>query len=318
MKALVSIIVPVYNVQQYLDRCLKSLVGQTYQNIEILLVDDGSRDSSGELCDLWGTRDDRIRVFHKKNGGLSDVRNYGLQRANGEYVCFVDSDDWCDTKYIEVMYGALAETGSDIIECDYLCVDSEKDAVSEEIDYPRAVFCGRECFYRFLTDVFFVSVCNKLYRKDLIADEWFKPGVYHEDEYWTYKIFSKAQRVCRIRYTGYFYYQRQNSITHSKPSRKKIMDAFTAGKERIDFIEDRYPEYAAIGYSAMMHTCMYLFNKAEYSDASLCAIQEELAAYFRVILVKYLKKRQYKKEMWRFLVFRVFPKWYCKYEFSTE
>ena len=111
MKELVSIIVPVYNVQQYLDRCLKSLVGQTYQNIEILLVDDGSQDSSRELCDIWGTKDNRIKVFHKENGGLSDARNYGLRRANGDLICFVDSDDWCDSKYIEMMHSALTETG---------------------------------------------------------------------------------------------------------------------------------------------------------------------------------------------------------------
>ena len=318
MKELVSIIVPVYNVQQYLDRCLKSLVGQTYQNIEILLVDDGSQDSSRELCDIWGTKDNRIKVFHKENGGLSDARNYGLCRANGDFICFVDSDDWCDSKYIEMMHSALTETGSDIVECDYVCVDSEKTAVSAKNDGARAVFQGRDCFYRFLTNVFFVSVCNKLYRKEMVADTRFKPGVYHEDEYWTYKIFSKAQKVCRISYTGYFYYQRQNSIMHSKPSLKKITDAFTAGKERIDFIEDRYPEYAAVGYTAMMYTCMYLFNKAEHGDASVRGMQKELVSYFRVILSKYLKKRQYKKEMWRFLAFRLCPKWYCAYEFSTE
>ena len=97
MQELVSIIVPIYNVALYLERCLVSLTGQTYKNIEILLVDDGSTDASGALCDLWQSKDHRIQVFHKPNGGLSDARNYGLERASGDYVCFTDSDDWLDS-----------------------------------------------------------------------------------------------------------------------------------------------------------------------------------------------------------------------------
>ena len=107
MQDLVSIIVPVYNVAQYLDRCVTSLTGQTYKNIEIILVDDGSTDTSGALCDLWQTRDNRIKAFHKTNGGLSDARNFGLEKATGRYVCFTDSDDWLDLRFVEVMLGAL-------------------------------------------------------------------------------------------------------------------------------------------------------------------------------------------------------------------
>ena len=123
---LVSIIVPVYNVEQYLDRCLDSLVRQTYSKIEILLVDDGSTDGSGALCDAWQRRDHRIRVFHKPNGGLSDARNHGLERASGDWVCFVDSDDWFDLRFVETMLGALEDTGADVAECDYVCTDGSE------------------------------------------------------------------------------------------------------------------------------------------------------------------------------------------------
>lgn len=314
MQDFVSIIVPVFNVAQYLERCLISLTGQTYKNIEIILVDDGSTDSSGVLCDIWQSKDSRIKVFHKTNGGLSDARNYGLQRASGEYICFIDSDDWCDERFIEVMLEALMDTASDIVECDYLCTGgSEPIRDSGRVPYDYEVFTGNECFRQFLTNHFFVSVCNKIYRKEILNNRLFRKGVYHEDEFWTYQIFSNARRACRLHYTGYFYYQRHGSIVHSKPSQKRITDAFVAGKERIDFIELHYPEYTSIGYSKMMYTCMYLFNEARCSDIPRkLTLQQELAAYFRIILVKYLKKREYQKEMWRFLYFFFCPNFYCR------
>ena len=317
MQDFVSIIVPVYNVAQYLDRCLTSLTGQTYKNFEIILVDDGSTDTSGELCDAWQNRDYRVKAFHKTNGGLSDARNYGMQRASGEYVCFIDSDDWLDLRFLEVMLKALKDTGSDVVECDYMCTDGNEQ-IPDDNQAPCSyeVFAGKECFRRFLTNHFFVSVCNKLYRKSILEGQPFYKGVYHEDEFWTYKIFSRAQKACRLHYTGYFYYQRHGSIMNSKPSQKKITDAFAAGKERIDFIELHYSEFASVGYSKMMYTCMYLFNEARRSDIpQKLALQEELAAYFHIMFVKYLKSRQYQKEMWRFFLFFFFPNRYCKWNY---
>lgn len=308
MQDLVSMIVPVYNVAQYLDRCITSLTGQTYRNIEILLVDDGSTDGSGALCDLWQSRDPRVKAFHKPNGGLSDARNFGLERASGGYVCFIDSDDWLDARFVERMLGTLLDTGSDIVECDYVATEGT-DPLREPAQAPGApaVFDGTECFHRFLTNTFFVTVWNKLYRREVLADLPFVKGVYHEDEYWTYRVFSRARRACRLGYAGYFYFQRPGSIVHTSPSLKRLTDAFTAGKERIDFIEAQYPEFSSIGYEKMMYTCMFLFREAKHSDIpQKAALQEELFAYFRVIWKKYLKTGQYRKEMWRFFRFSLF------------
>lgn len=314
MQELVSIIVPIYNVAPYLERCLTSLTGQTYKNIEILLVDDGSTDASGELCDLWKARDHRIRVFHKPNGGLSDARNYGLERASGDFVCFIDSDDWLDLQFVEVMLGTLTDTGSDLVECDYLSTDGNHPTPeSRQTAFVYEVFEEKECFRQFLANEFFVSVCNKLYRTKILKGQLFRKGVYHEDEYWTYKIFTKVQKACRLHYTGYFYFQRPGSIVHTKPSLKRLTDAFVAGKERIDFIESQYPEYVSIGYSKMMYTCMYLYNAARGSDfPQKKTLQKELISYFRLLFKKYLMRRQYQKEMWRFCFFRFFPNLYCK------
>lgn len=317
MQKLVSIIVPVYNVAQYLERCLTSLVGQTYQNIEIILVDDGSTDASGEICDAWQKKDDRIKVFHKTNGGLSDARNCGMQGVSGEYICFIDSDDWLDLQFVEVLLGALMDTEADIAECRYLCTD-KSDIIpgAQYFQYDPAVFAGKECFLHFLTNHFQVSVCNKIYRKEILENQPFQDGVYHEDEFWTYKIFSKARKVCLLNYTGYYYFQRNGSIIHSKLSPKRVSDAFDAGKERIDFIEQHYPEYASIGYSKMMYTCMYLLNEVRCSDIlQKQTLQAELESYFRIIFKKYLKGRQYQKEMWRFCFFFLFPECYCKWNY---
>lgn len=314
MDNLVSIIVPIYNVRQYLERCVLSLVNQTYPNLEIILVDDGSTDGSGLLCDAWQEKDARIQAFHKPNGGLSDARNYGMEKATGAYVCFIDSDDWIAPNFVKVMLGAVLDTDCDIAECDYLCTDGEETQKdNDNCDCEIKVFAGNACFLRFLTNDFFVSVWNKLYRAEVLENQPFRKGVYHEDEFWTYQIFSKARRVCRLNYTGYYYYQRQGSIVHTKPSEKRITDAFTAGKERVDFIEEHYKEFAPVGYSKMMYTCMYLFNEVRNSDIpQKPELQRELASYFHVIFRKYLRTRKYQKEMWRFCVFRLFPNWYCR------
>lgn len=320
MQELISVIVPVYNVAQYLERCLTSLAGQTYKNIEIILVDDGSTDTSGEICDAWQKKDSRIRVFHKTNGGLSDARNYGMQRASGEYICFIDSDDWIDLRFAEVLLDALTDTESDVAECRYLCTD-KSDIIpdAKHSRYNPEVFTGKECFLHFLTNHFQVSVCNKMYRKEILENQPFQNGVYHEDEFWTYKIFSKARKICRLNYTGYYYFQRSGSIIHSKLSRKRVTDAFVAGKDRIDFIERHYPEYASIGYAQMMYTCMYLFNEVRCSDIlQKQTLQTELESYFRIIFQKYLKGRQYQKEMWRFCVFFLFPDCYSKWNYRQK
>lgn len=314
MRDLVSIIVPVYNVGPYLPRCLQSLTAQTYDRIEIILVDDGSQDDSGAVCDLWARRDDRIRVYHKPNGGLSDARNYGLERAAGEYVCFVDSDDWCDGRYIETLHGALVETDSDLVECDYVYIWDGMDIPGNtRTEYEREVYTDRDCFKKFLTNGFFASVCNKLYRRCVIENLPFRVGVFHEDEYWTYRIFSSARRVCRLHYVGYYYYQRQGSIVNSRPSFKRLNDAFRAGTERIDFIERYYPEYASIGYAKMIYTCMYLYNQADRGDFDRKdALEKELVSYARRMLGKYLKKGQFRCEMWRFCLFALAPRVYCR------
>ena len=314
MRDLVSIIVPVYNVADYLPRCVKSLTEQTHQNIEIILVDDGSTDGSGEICDRWAERDDRIRVFHKENGGMSDARNYGLSRAGGAYISFVDSDDWCDRRFIEVLLRTLRETDCELVECDYVTTWDDQTIICDDQNvFPYEIYTDRDCFRQFLTETFFVSVWNKLYRRDLVDNVPFEFGAYHEDEMWTCQVFGRARRICRLHYTGYCYFQREGSVVHSRPTYKRLSDAFRAGRERIGYIEQNFPELASIGYSKVLYTCISVYATARGSDFGKKAVlQREVAAYARSMLRKYLKEGRYQGEMWRFCFFALFPKLYCR------
>lgn len=167
---LVSIIVPVYNVEAYLDRCLSSIISQTYHNIEVILVDDGSTDQSGELCDQYQKQDSRIRVIHKENGGLSDARNAGIQISGGSYIAFIDSDDYVREEYIGRMMEEAERTDCDVVICGY----SKKHASGESFDYIALpdTYEGRQIQKNFYdgkpSPEMFDVAWNKLYRKTLL------------------------------------------------------------------------------------------------------------------------------------------------------
>ena len=308
---LVSIIVPVYNVENYLDRCINSIVKQTYKSLEIILVDDGSTDCSGNICEQWKERDFRIKVYHKKNGGLSDARNYGMEKTNGEFICFVDSDDWLEQRFIEIMKSEMVNNEADIVECNFIRTSGDIDKnYTENYSNEIEIFCGNDCFFQFLQNKFLMVVWNKIYRRELL--ESFIPGVYHEDESWTYKIFSKVNKAVHLNYIGYYYYQRQGSIVNSPQSYKKIMDVFSAAKEKTEFIELNYPQYQSIGYSKMIYTSMYLFNQTINNDMKEKKnIKNVLIRYSRRMFYKYLRAKKYKKELFRFVLFNLFPTLYC-------
>ena len=170
MKELISIIVPIYNVEAYLERCLDSLVGQTYSNIEIILVDDGSTDHCPEICDIWERKDPRIKVIHKENGGLSDARNVGIKKVSGDYIIFVDSDDWLHRDMIKILADIRMETNADIVECKAKKVTEyvKDDSINfKEINIRQ--FSSREALEALIDEnILKQTVWNKLYKKDVI------------------------------------------------------------------------------------------------------------------------------------------------------
>jgi len=252
----ISIIVPIYNVEPFLRCCVDSLLQQTYADFELILVDDGSPDNCGAICDEYVAADDRVRVIHKPNGGLSDARNAGLKIAQGEYIAFVDSDDWGTPDYLECLLSALAENGADICECDILRTSGEETALTKEY-HAAEVFTTVDAMEQLIHDgSFHQHVWNKLYRRDVIADILFPKGKTNEDEFWTYQVFGNAKKVVKIQDVLYFYFQRPGSIMGETYSLKRL-DALEAKLQRQQYIDSKFPKLSQQARLNLFGSCIY-------------------------------------------------------------
>lgn len=232
-EALISIVVPIYKVEEFLDRCIASLIKQTYSNIEIVLVDDGSPDECPAICDSWSKKDARITVFHKPNGGLSDARNYGSMNAKGEYITFVDSDDCVANTYIEYLYNMLKQEKADISCCNF-------EKFLSKIDFPDTqnenvtVLSGTEACFQMLNNVQLVIACGKLFPREIVIQNLFPTGRLHEDEATVYKMLYSASKVAVSDLKLYGYYQNESGIMHTYSS-KNDEDLLITCKERMEF-----------------------------------------------------------------------------------
>lgn len=231
---LISIIVPIYKVEHYLNRCIESLINQTYKNIEILLIDDGSPDSCPKMCDDWAMKDSRIKVFHKQNGGLSDARNYGTENASGEYITYVDSDDYVKPIYIYRLYAMLEKNGADIACCSYIPIESEEKNESETKEYDIYLMNGQKaCIQLFTEHKVSTMAWSKLYKKNVLTK--FPKGRNYEDTATVCKVLYKANLVAAS-YLPIYYVNcsNSNSICHIK-SLKNLDDSIWADMERARF-----------------------------------------------------------------------------------
>ncbi|MDY4077588.1 MAG: glycosyltransferase family 2 protein [Clostridium sp.] len=239
MNELISIVVPVYNVEKYLKKCIDSIINQTYKNLEIILVNDGSTDNSGKICDEYVLKDNRIKVIHKKNEGLSSARNLGIDISNGEYIIFVDSDDWIKKDMIKKLYEIIQKDNSDISICNYFLSYNEEDQIQKE----KIEFCqfnNIEALKKLYDENFNIIMtisCCKLFKKNLFSDIKFPKGKIHEDEFTTYKLLYKSKKVSYTSEKMYYYRQREDSITHRKFDRQNL-DAVEAFEERISFFKN--------------------------------------------------------------------------------
>lgn len=234
----VSVIVPIYNVENYLRRCVDSIIMQTFEDLEIILVDDGSPDGCPAICDEYARQDSRVRVLHKPNGGLSDARNTGIEFATGEYLAFIDSDDWIDADTIELLYTLCLRYDVPLAECSYRNIYSNR--IVEETDCTAEIRVEDSIFAlsSMLDWKYFKSMaCNKLYHHTLFDNIRFPKGLYHEDEYTTYKLFWKAKKLLYVDVSKYNYDRsREDAITFGYSVRK--LDCVFAFRERLDFIKD--------------------------------------------------------------------------------
>ncbi len=240
-KELISVIVPIYNVEKYLEKCITTIVNQTYKETEIILVDDGSTDSCPKICDNWLKKDERIKVIHKKNGGLSDARNAGIDIAKGKYICFVDSDDYLEKNYIEKLYFSLKENNTNISQCGIKYVD-ENNRTLKTIGYSsNCLISGRQAIIESLNEHFVENevVWNRLYKKNIFDIIQFPVGRIHEDEYVIYKILYNEEKISIISDALYCYRQSNTSIMRSNYNLKKFKDFCDAYDEKIMYFRER-------------------------------------------------------------------------------
>ncbi len=248
MTSLVSVIVPVYKVEEYLEQCVTSILEQSYQNLEIILVDDGSPDRCPQMCDQWAARDPRIKVIHKENGGLSDARNAGLEVASGRYVAFVDSDDTVDADYVSYLVELLETNNADMSICEFGIIDTTGHRISH-VDNNGAVFAfdQKMALLELLKGKMFSnSACTKLYKAGLFYDIRFPYGRIYEDVATTYKLFMKSKRIVFGSRLLYYYLRRPGSITQ-RPFSLERMDVVRYSEEMVHTIVARYPELEPYG-----------------------------------------------------------------------
>ena len=235
---LISVIVPIYKVEKYLNRCVDSILSQTYKKIEIILVDDGSPDACGEICDRYIEKDTRIKVIHKENGGLSDARNAGIEAANGEYIIFVDSDDHIVPTMIEKMIEALIASKADLCICNINYVD-ENGAVINNQNMRSPINNGiysRDDMLNFLVNDgywFYVTAWNKLYKANVFRNIRFRVGKYHEDEFLIHEIIDRCDKVVCLEDMLYNYVQREGSIMQDEKLAFRHLQVLDAFEERI-------------------------------------------------------------------------------------
>lgn len=238
MVELISVIVPVYKVEKYLTSCVTSLMAQSYRNLEIILVDDGSPDRSGDLCDTLAAQDERIVVIHKPNGGLSDARNAGIETAKGDYLFFLDSDDTIHEETLEILWKNLKENQVDISVCSYLAYFEGEDIDTVLPEQSIEKMSNIEALWKMFDPEYNVQmiICtNKLYKKALWDTIRFPIGKIQEDEFTTYKLIYKAKTIVYTDLKMYYYLQRSDSITGTGKMSRKNLQVFDAFSERATF-----------------------------------------------------------------------------------
>lgn len=309
---LISIIVPVYNVESYLPECLESIAKQTYKNLQIILVDDGSKDLSPIICDEWAKKDIRVKVIHKVNGGLSDARNEGLKNAVGEYVCFVDSDDILNPDFVKLLYDAIIQCNTPISACKIQCFFDGDIPNFEDVENQLRLLSAEEALEQILDgNGVSASACNKMYTADLLKGESFVYGKHHEDEFFTYRIIDRAEQIAYTNSALYYYRQRAGSIMTSFSIKR--LDALEAFLERLMLLYNKYPNLYKKDKAAFCVACVSYYK---YALAGACEqidyVEKKIKQLRRKIKFSFTELLAYSFKSQIYIVGSLFPKLTCK------
>lgn len=264
MNELVSIIVPVFNVEYYLKRCIDSILGQSYPNFELILVNDGSTDNSYSICSSFQQKDHRIVVVDKENGGLSSARNAGIDIAKGTFITFIDSDDYVHPDYLKSMMEIILKQQCDMVYCSFKKF-TDDEHVTDEGNKTISVFNGINCYENLFSETpeKLIVSWGKIYRREIFTDLRFKEGFIHEDEFIIHHVLSKCEKIAYYDYTLYYYYQRMGSIMNNGFNIRRL--------DRLDALVDRYEmlkdtKYRNDSILRILNDCVYFWNLIDKND----------------------------------------------------
>ena len=264
--ALISVIVPVYNVAQYLEKSIASIQQQTYQNLEIILVDDGATDESDRLCEQIAEQDERVLVYHKENEGLSQARNDGLKQAHGDYVIFIDSDDYIHSEMIASLYQQLVKEDADVSSCGVMNVyaNSESPQTENQDDY---FVCDTETFLReyLIGEKIPGTICNKLIKKEVAAQLTFPKGLIYEDAYYHFDLIKVAKKYVVNTNPYYYYFHRGDSIT-TKPYAEKDLAYIDIYQKFYTEVVKEYPNLTEVAFFRLAYAHFFILDKMLLDD----------------------------------------------------
>lgn len=281
MGELISVIIPVYNVERYLPACLESVLNQDYKELEILLIDDGSPDESGRICDEYARKDDRIRVFHQKNTGAGGAKNTGLRAATGYYLTFLDGDDFLEPGSLSYMVRLMEELAADVVQCDLQHVyrNSVKPLNSR---HGIASYTATDYLVRFTKDWTCALMTDKLFKRKLFDGIFFEEGNKIDDEYFTYQGVMNAAKVVTDDRIVYNYRQRASSVMQSPASQERIMlDRIDCLEKRRIKVLERFPQLRRVYDLQYLETLIFFTRHSWASEESISLVQVKLRAYFR-------------------------------------
>lgn len=282
----ISVVVPVYNVRTYLEKAVYSIINQKYENLEIILVDDGSTDGSGELCDQLKEIDNRVVVYHKENGGLSSARNCGARKATGNYVIFIDSDDYIHSEMISSLYDEIKKADADVSVCGIMNVYNTKEIPQCNNTHMRFVYNQKEFLKELLIgEKIPGSICNKLLKKEVVEKISFPEGKIYEDAFYHLELVKVAKTYVITTKPYYYYYHRSNSITTQKynPRKFDIIEVYTKYKKYIDV---EYPDLKEEAFFRLSYGYFVVLDSMLLVDN-----YKELEHYQKVI--RFLKKNAF-------------------------
>lgn len=296
IKANISVIIPVYNVEKYLSECLDSVVNQTYKKLQIILVDDGSTDSSGKICDVYAEKDNRITVVHQKNAGAGAAKNTGLDLVKGDYFSIIDSDDYIELDMYEKMVNSLEKYNADIVQCLFRNVfvnDSFDRKYKIKSNYPK-VLTSKRFLKEYLYDWKYAIFANKVFKSSLLKDIRFPVGRKIDDEFFTYKLVCNAKKVVNIDNILYNYRMRKTSVMNENDTDRLIYDRIDCFIERYNYVSDIYPSLKK-NYNLKLYDDLIYFKDSVRDNGKILALLSDFPRVEYGVFDKLYQKKMNKK-----------------------